>query len=100
MVKHIVMWKFKDEAEGLTREENLMKVKAMLEALPEKIDFIRHMEVNLNSNFNGSNFDVVLISEFDSIDDVNRYRVHPEHKQISAYVSLVREARSSVDFVC
>lgn len=100
MVKHIVMWKFKDEAEGLTREENLMKVKAMLEALPEKIDFIRHIEVNLNANFNGSNFDAVLISEFDSIEDVNCYRVHPDHKKISAYVSLVREARASVDYIC
>lgn len=100
MVKHIVMWKFKEEAEGLTKEENLLKVKTMLEALPEKIDFIRHIEVNINVNFNGSNFDAVLISEFDSIEDVNRYRVHPDHKKISSYVSLVREDRASVDYVC
>lgn len=94
------MWKFKEEAEGLTKEENLLKVKTMLEALPEKIDFIRHIEVNMNVNFNGSNFDAVLISEFDSIEDVNRYRVHPDHKKISSYVSLVREDRASVDYVC
>ena len=94
------MWKFKEKAESLTREKNLIKVKAMLEALLEKIDFIRHMEVNLNGNFNGSNFDAVLISEFDSMEDVNRYRVHPDHKKISAYVSLVREARAGVDYIC
>lgn len=98
MVRHIVMWKFKDEAEGLTKEENLLKVKAMLEALPEKIDFIRHMEVRLNENDNGKNFDAVLISEFDSIEDVKRYRVHPDHVKISQYVSLVRLDRASVDY--
>lgn len=98
MVRHIVMWKFKDEAEGLTKEENLLKVKAMLEALPEKINFIRHMEVRLNENDNGKNFDAVLISEFDSIEDVKRYRVHPDHVKISQYVSLVRLDRASVDY--
>lgn len=98
MVRHIVMWKFKDEAEGLSKMENLLKVKAMLEALPEKIDFIRHMEVNLNENDNGKNFDAVLISEFDSLDDVKRYRVHPEHVKISEYVSRVRLDRASVDY--
>ena len=29
MIRHIVMWKFKDFAEGLSREENILKVKAM-----------------------------------------------------------------------
>lgn len=100
MVRHIVMWKFKEEAEGLSKKENLLKVKAMLEALPEKIDFIRKIEVNFNENDNGNgkNFDAVLISEFDSLDDVKRYRVHPEHVKISQYVSLVRLDRASVDY--
>ena len=98
MVRHIVMWKFKDEAEGLTKTENLLKVKAMLETLPEKIDFIRRMEVHLNENDNGKNFDAVLISEFDSLDDVKRYRVHPDHVKISQYVSLVRLDRASADY--
>lgn len=98
MIKHIVMWKFKDEAEGLTREENLLKVKNALEALPEKIDFIRHIEVRMNVNNNGKNFDAVLVSEFDTIEDVKRYRDHPEHKKVSAYVALVKENRACVDY--
>ena len=98
MVRHIVMWKFKEEAEGLTKQENLLKVRNMLEALPEKIDFIRRMEVHLNENDNGKNFDAVLISEFDSLDDVRRYRLHPDHVIISEYVSRVRLDRASVDY--
>ncbi len=98
MIKHIVMWKFKDFAEGATKQENLTKVKNMLEALSEKIDFIREMKVEMNVNPKEGMYDAVLISAFDSLEDVNRYRVHPEHKKISSFVALVREGRASVDY--
>lgn len=98
MIKHIVMWKFKDFAEGATKEENIAKVKAMLEQLPSKIDFIREMKVEVNVNPKEGMYDAVLISSFDSLEDVNAYRVHPDHKKISAFVSLIRESRASVDY--
>ncbi len=98
MIKHIVMWKFKSFAEGASKEENLMKVKSMLEALPDKIDFIREMKVEVNVNPKEGMYDAVLISAFDSLEDVNNYRVHPEHKKISSFVALVREGRASVDY--
>lgn len=98
MIRHIVMWKFKNFAEGLSREENLLKVKTMLEALSEKIDFIREMQVQINVNPKDGMYDAVLLSTFDTLDDVARYRVHPEHKKISSYVALIRENRASVDY--
>ena len=98
MIKHIVMWKFKDYAEGATKQENIFKVKAMLEALPEKIDFIREMQVNVNINPKEGMYDAVLTSAFDTLEDVERYRVHPEHKKISSFVALIREGRASVDY--
>ena len=98
MIKHIVMWKFKDYAEGASKQENVLKVKSMLEALPEKIDFIREMHVHINVNPKEGMYDAVLISAFDSLEDVNNYRVHPEHKKISSFVALIKEDRASVDF--
>lgn len=98
MIKHIVMWKFKECAEGHTKDENIAKVKAMLEALPEKIPYIRKMEVMKNVNPKETNFDAVLISEFDSLEDVASYTVHPAHKEISNFVKLVREDRSAIDY--
>lgn len=98
MIKHIVMWKFKDFAQGRTKKENMTLIKEMLEELPEKIDFIRSMEIHFNVNMKNTMYDAVLISTFDSLEDVEAYRVHPEHKAISSYVSLVRENRASVDY--
>ena len=99
MIKHIVMWKFKEFAQGRTKQENLALVKSMLMKLPEKIDFIRSMEVHFNENPKEGMYDAVLISSFDSLEDVGRYRIHPEHKAISSYVALVREDRASVDYI-
>ena len=98
MIRHIVMWKFKDFAEGLSREENILKVKSMLEALPEKIDFIREMQVQVNVNPKEGMYDAVLLSTFDNLEDVGHYRVHPEHKKVSSYVALIKENRASVDY--
>ena len=98
MVKHIVMWKFKSFAQGRSRKENLELVKSMLEELPARLDFIRSLSVRLNENPKDGMFDAVLEAEFDSFEDLVRYSLHPEHKAISTYVSLVREDRASVDY--
>lgn len=98
MIKHIVMWKFKEFAQGRTKKENLELVKSMLLELPNKIDFIRSMEVEFNINDKQGMYDAILISTFDSLEDVKKYRVHPDHVAISDYVALVREKRASVDY--
>ena len=41
MIRHVCMFEFLEEAEGRTRAENVAITKAMLEALPEKIEWIR-----------------------------------------------------------
>ena len=91
MIRHIVMWKFKETAEGATKAENLHKVKGLLEALPDTIPFIRRMEVHLN-------YDAVLISEFDSLADLAAYTAHPAHQEISSFVAKCREGRASADY--
>ncbi len=98
MIKHIVMWKFKDFAEGQSKKENALKVKSLLEELPEKIDFIREMKVEINVNPAQGMFDAVLISSFDSLEDVNRYKVHPEHVKVANFVALIKTDRASVDY--
>jgi hypothetical protein len=37
MIKHIVLWKLKDFAEGTTKQENSLKVKVMLKEMSGKI---------------------------------------------------------------
>lgn len=99
MIRHVVMFQFKEAAEGASKEENVLKTKEMLDALPEKIDWIRAQTVAVNAKEAAStNFDLLLISDFDSLDDLGRYLVHPDHVAVGNFMRPRRITRSCVDF--
>lgn len=98
MLKHIVMWKFKDEAEGRTRKENALWMKEHLEDLIGKIPEILALEVGVNECVAESAYDAVLISSFENEAAMNSYKRNPLHQAVSAYCKKVRESRVVVDY--
>ena len=94
MVKHIVMWTLKEE----NKEENANEMKKRLEALKDKIDFLRFIEVGINFNDTEAAYDIVLVTDFDTKDDLNAYQVHPDHKEVGVFVRSVVEKRAVVDY--
>ena len=99
MIRHVCMFEFLPEADGRLREENVAITKAMLEALPEKISWIRSTTVAVNSkDAPVGNYDLILISDFDSFEDLERYRVPPSHVAVGDFMKPVRKSRSCVDF--
>ncbi len=99
MVKHIICLKLKDFAEGKTRSENAGIARDKLLALKEKIDLIKYIEVGVNDpKAPQDNFDVVLITEFESFEDLKAYQRHPEHVKTAEFMKRIREIRGCVDF--
>lgn len=99
MIKHIVMWKLKEQALGASKKENAKIIKEKLENLVGIVDEIKSLEVGINTDTGDDMaYDACLISEFENIDALNRYKVHPEHKKVSAFVKEVRISRATVDF--
>ena len=45
MIRHICMFKFKEEADGRTKSENVNIAKQMLDNLPQSISYILHSEI-------------------------------------------------------
>lgn len=99
MLKHIVMWKLKDFAEGKNKEENALLIKEMLYALKDRIPEIKVLEVGLNINTSEQAYDAVLYSEFENEEALNTYQNHSEHKKVSEFVGKVREARVVADYI-
>jgi hypothetical protein len=99
MIKHIVMWKFKESAENAPKQENLVIAKALLDALPMKIPQIQGYEVGINIKDAPGGWDAVLISSFNSEEDLETYRFHPEHLKVVDFVGKVRETGAFVDFI-
>lgn len=100
MIRHVCMFEFLEKAEGRTREENLAIVKSMLEALPKAIPQIRSSSVALNAEgAPQDNWHLVLIADFDSLEDLETYRVHPDHVAVIRFMRPMRASRACVDFV-
>jgi hypothetical protein len=92
------MWRLKDLANGKSKEENAKKLKNRLESLKDKITEIKSIEVGINIKNSDVSSDVVLYSEFDSMDDLEAYQKHPDHVKISEFVNEIRLERRVVDY--
>jgi hypothetical protein len=100
MIRHIVLFRFKESAEGRSKAENVRLTREMLEALPAKIDLILHSETHINAEGASSeNADLILISDFASQEDLDAYIVHPDHKAVGAFMRPLREGRSAIDLI-
>ena len=98
MVKHIVMWKLKEEAEGRSREENAGVIKEALEALNGEIDGLLKMEVGIDISGTDSSADIVLYSEFISKKALDEYQVNPKHEAVKPLVGKTTCERQMVDY--
>ncbi len=98
MIKHIVMWRLKERADGNNKDTNAKLIKEKLESLNGKIPSMLKLEVGISFSEAKDSFDVVLYSEFKSKDDLNNYQNHPAHKAIMPFIGEVRDERRVVDY--
>ncbi len=99
MIKHIVMFKFHEEADGRTRAENLAIAKKMLESLQGVVPTLAASRVSIGAQGqNVTNYDLVLEAEYENMEGLNEYIVHPEHKKVGEFMAKVRESRACIDY--
>lgn len=98
MLKHIVMWRFREGAEGKSRRAHAQWMKEHLEALVGIIPEIEGLEVGINEYPSEAAYDAVLTATFASKEALDRYKVHPAHVAISQYCKGVRECRVVCDY--
>ncbi len=98
MIKHLVMFKLKENAEGATKIENALKLVSKLEDLKEHIPEIVQMEAGCNCNPSDAAYDVALYSSFVNREELEKYRIHPEHVKVAAFIGNVAEDRAVVDY--
>jgi hypothetical protein len=98
VIKHIVLWKLKDFAEGADKHQNARKIETMLLGLKERIPQLKEIEVGINVLPSDASYDVALYSSFNNEHDLEIYQKHPEHLKVAEFVSAVRENRVVVDY--
>ncbi len=85
MLKHIVMFHFKDE----NKRENLIKTKKILEELLNTVPTLKSMEVGINFSKESRAMDLSLYSEFDNEEGLKLYANHPEHLKVVKFIKSV-----------
>lgn len=98
MVKHIVFWKLKDEANGNDKAANARLIKEKLEDLNGKIEGLVKVEVGINFFDSPANYDVALYSEVASKEALDFYQNHPLHQAVLPFVREVVSGRIAVDY--
>ncbi len=98
MIRHVVMWKLKANAEGAGRTANAARMKALLDSCADLVPGMRCWEVALAQPELEANCDVLLISEFDSQAALDAYQNHPQHMAMKPFIAAVREARHCLDY--
>ena len=72
MIRHIVMWKFRPGTEAEAR--NFMeKLSALYGVIPQ----IRAQQIGVDCSASGKNYSAVLVSDFDSLEDLETYKNDP-----------------------
>ncbi len=94
MIKHIVMWKLKED----NKKENAEEIKQMLENLVGKIDGLISANVGIDIGIDDGAYDVVLVSEFKDEQSLAEYQTHKLHKQAGEFIKSVRVSRVAIDY--
>jgi heme-degrading monooxygenase HmoA len=98
MIKHIVMWKLKEEAEGADRSTNAREMKRRLDDCASIVPGIITFEVTLAQPDLEATYDVVLYSEFADRAALAAYIAHPVHQAVVPFIGAIREGRQCMDY--
>lgn len=97
MIRHVVMWKLASD-DAAERAEQAAEVARRLNALEGVVPQLRAISAGANIAYPDVNWDVTLVADVDSLEDLEAYQVHPAHVEAGAYIRSVVASRVAVDF--
>lgn len=98
MIKHVVMWKLKDHAEGADKAANIIKMKTLLGTCRHIVPGLVTWEVGTAHPQLEATYDVILYSEFTNKEALDAYQDHPTHQAIKPFIGAVRLERQCMDY--
>ena len=94
MIRHICMFTLQDGG----KEQHISDFMERAESL-RAIGEIRRLDVVRNDPHTpATNYDVALIVDFDSVDDLDAYQKSPVHLAFGEFVYTIRKDRACIDY--
>ncbi len=98
MIKHIVLWKLKKEAEGASASENGKKIVELFKTLDGKVPGLLAIESGVDFNRSAAAWDLGLVTAFASKKDLDFYQDFPAHVEIKQFIGKVSTDRAVIDY--
>jgi len=93
MIKHIVFFKLEDNS-----DEHKKLVRDKIMSMKGKIDILKNIEVGINFSPEERAYDLSLISDFESCEDLSAYAIHPLHVEVIKYLKSKNTITKVVDY--
>jgi len=101
MVKHIILWKLREDLSAEEKEAVKAGIKEGLEALVGKVPGLLECKVNISGRLESSNADVMLDSTLESEEALKGYAKHPAHVEVAdTKVRPYTALRTCLDYEC
>ncbi len=94
MIRHICMFKFKED----NKDENIKLAVKKVQALKELPEIKGFQVVTNLKEAPATNYELSLIFDFDSLEDLDKYQKDPKHVEFGNFIKSVREDRACIDF--
>jgi hypothetical protein len=91
MIRHVVVFKAKENAP-------LEEFKKRIENLKNEIKEIKSIEVGIDIKFDKNPSDFCVITEVESIKDLEIYATHPKHLNVIEFIKPYIKERCVVDY--
>jgi Stress responsive A/B Barrel Domain len=95
MLIHLVMWKYRSDVDGDTREQHVKRLQNLVSIIPE----VKAMSVGFDTLGLPRSYDTGLVATFDDRAGLDTYTVHPEHAKVADFGRSISEHVASVDFI-
>jgi hypothetical protein len=98
MINHVVLFKLKKYESDSEKQNVISSIEDALLSLLETVDELKYIEVGVNYELVAKSYDICLITHFDTVEQLDSYRVHPEHVKVAELIGQHAVERAAVDF--
>jgi len=76
--------------------ESIKKTQEVLLSMKGKIDVLIDIQAEVNIRPGQSNYDIILITKFESLENLDKYLADPVHLEVAKFIGSVLDTQASV----
>lgn len=97
MIRHVVAFRLKAE-DAADRARDAASIQQQLTSLVGLVPELRHLEVGIDVGLVAGHWDVCLVTDFDSVADLENYQGHADHVRVVTTINPLIASRAVVDY--